>query len=987
MSALRASLPRPTNVHDLAGLERRVLAGLGTDAATLIPGGRAPVGTGRELLAALPVPVYTTDAEGRITFFNEAAATLWGQRPVLGSDRYCGSWQILAGDGSPLPHDRSPLAIALMTGTTDADTESTILRPDGTRVTVAHFPTLLRDAGGRATGAINMLVDISRAKTAEAELRESEAHGRSVTDLNPQMLWTADPQGRILEYSDQWCSFVGHSREEAFQLGWEPVINQEDAPRLAAAIRHALATGEPYDIRYRVRTASGEEKWVRSRAHARRDAAGAVFRWYGSTEDIHDAVLAEDEARAAGRRHLLALQAADDVAWDIDSARDVVTWSAALKRRFGLWPESGRSNRAWWMEQIHPDDRARVAETVASTMAGTSTQLKAEYRFRRADGTYAHVLDRGSLIRDEDGTVLRAIGAMLDLSERRKSDEALRLSEERLRLAATAAGLGMADIDPETREVHWSPGMRAMLGVADDEPAGGDTYVALIHPDDRAAAVDHHLRWLRGEYGDIHLDVHRIIRRGDGALRWISAERHAMRSDEGAIVRVIVTYKDITEEKTARDRITWAATHDAVTGLPNRGAFQARLDEALAHAETAGEPVGLLLIDLDNFKTVNDSLGHQAGDRALAAFAARIAEGTPAGGILFRFGGDEFAMILPGANDGTAAAVGADLVDRLLRPISVGARNIDLRASIGVSAFPDHGENGSDLVQNADLALYAAKAGGRSAVRIFEPALRASLQDQLSMLSQARGALDHGWIRPFYQPKIALATGRAAGFEALLRWRDPKTGLKLPATIACAFDDTELAGLIGEAMVLAVLDDMRGWIDAGVAFGKIAINASAAEFREPGFADRLLARMAAFDVPPAMLELEITETAFLDNCAANVLVALETLRAAGMTIALDDFGTGFSSLSHLRNFPVDAIKIDRSFVAGLADSAEDRAIIEAVLRLGEALGMATVAEGVESQAQADYLQAHGCTLAQGFLFAPALDAAEVPAACAPRVEA
>ena len=206
----------------------------------------------------------------------------------------------------------------------------------------------------------------------------------------------------------------------------------------------------------------------------------------------------------------------------------------------------------------------------------------------------------------------------------------------------------------------------------------------------------------------------------------------------------------------------------------------------------------------------------------------------------------------------------------------------------------------------------------------------------------------------------------------------------MPATIACAFDDTELAGLIGEAMVSAVLADMRAGSTRGVAVGKIAINASAAEFREPGFADRLLARMAAFDVPPAMLELEITETAFLGDCAANVVVALETLRAAGMTIALDDFGTGFSSLSHLRNFPVDAIKIDRSFVAGLGDSAEDRAIIEAVLRLGEALGMTTVAEGVETREQADYLRAHGCTLAQGFLFSPALDADDVPAAAEAR---
>jgi EAL domain-containing protein (putative c-di-GMP-specific phosphodiesterase class I) len=248
------------------------------------------------------------------------------------------------------------------------------------------------------------------------------------------------------------------------------------------------------------------------------------------------------------------------------------------------------------------------------------------------------------------------------------------------------------------------------------------------------------------------------------------------------------------------------------------------------------------------------------------------------------------------------------------------------------------------------------------------------------MLSQARIAVDNGWIEPFYQPKISLETGRVAGFEALLRWRHPRTGLQLPETIAAAFADTEMAELLGAAMVDGVLTDLRSWLDRDVDFGTIAINASAAEFRKPGYGERLLGKLEAHRIPAELIELEITETAFLDDSAAHVLVALEMLRAAGMTIALDDFGTGFSSLSHLRAFPVDAIKIDQSFVAGLSDSTEDRAISEAVLRLGEALGMKTIGEGVETQAQADFLRSRGCTLVQGHLFAPALPASEVPAA-------
>ena len=698
----------------------------------------------------------------------------------------------------------------------------------------------------------------------------------------------------------------------------------------------------------------------------------------GPSEDVHDSALAEAEANRAYRARLVS-QASDEVAWDLDAERDTVTWSQALERKFGLNPGRHESNRAWWIEQIHPCDRAQVAASVAASVLGSSDRHKASYRFRRADGSYAHVLDRGTLIRNADGKVVRAIGVMVDLSERKESEAALRLSEERFRLAATVAGLGVADIDMPSGKQHWSAVLRSIVGISEAAPARQSTYAALVHPDDREM-YDRHLRSPENKFGENDRSVHRVLRPIDGALCWISAERHAIRNADGEIVRAIVTIKDITQEKTAQDRVSWAATHDAVTGLPNRTLFQASLDEKVAHARGAGEGLSVLLIDMDNFKHVNDTLGHPAGDRALAGFARRIAKVMPTAATIVRFGGDEFSVILPGIGADTASIIAGDLLVRLRDPISIGDHNVDLRASIGVSAFPDHGGDAAELVQHADLALYAAKKSGGSRVRTFEPCLRADRQRLISMLSQARIAVDNGWIEPFYQPKICLETNRVAGFEALLRWRHPRMGLQMPDTISSAFDDTEMAELLGAAMVEAVLADLRQWLDRGLDTGRIAINASAAEFRKPGYGERLLARLAVHRIPANLLELEITETAFLDDSAAHVLVALEMLRAAGMTIALDDFGTGYSSLSHLRAFPVDAIKIDQSFVAGVSDSAEDRAISEAVLRLGEALGMQTVGEGVETLAQAEFLRSRGCTLVQGHLYAPALPALDVPLA-------
>ena len=652
MIALKIPKPPPTNVHDLALLQTRLLAG------------KAPVGTSRELLAVLPVAIYTTDAEGRITFCNEAAATLWGRHPLFGTDLYCGSWRNLAADGTPLPHDRLAVATALITGKDVADAERIVIRPDGSQVRVAPFPTLLRDAIGTVTGAIVLLLDVTASRAAAAELRESEEHCRSANALNPQMPWTADPQGKVLEFGERWCSFIGQSHAEALRSNWHDVVNPGDIGRMRAAMAKSLASGEPYDVRYRVRTASGAERWVRSRAEPRRDADGAIIRWYGSTEDIHDSVLIKEEARVASNRHNLISQAADDVGWDMDLVNDVVSWTATLERRFGIWPEGGKSSRGWWLEQIHPDDRARVVSTIAAslagpsnhhsaeyrfrrgdgcyahvldratlirdrgggssgrsapcstapstrarrrpcgsarsdsappkpppawppmppsispgistscttpspgarrssaasgcgrtrrkatgpggetistptivrassdllatTMAGAATRLRAEYRFRRADGSYAHVLDRGSLIRNDEGRVVRAIGAMIDLTERRRQEEALRLSEERFRLAATAAGLGVADIDTVTGAEHWSAEFRAILGVP-DECDGQPGHLYSADPSrrpgrrGRAPSPRSGRRVRRGPQERCY----RIVRANDGAIRWLETERHA----------------------------------------------------------------------------------------------------------------------------------------------------------------------------------------------------------------------------------------------------------------------------------------------------------------------------------------------------------------------------------------------------------------------------------------------------------------------------
>ena len=466
---------------------------------------------------------------------------------------------------------------------------------------------------------------------------------------------------------------------------------------------------------------------------------------------------------------------------------------------------------------------------------------------------------------------------------------------------------------------------------------------------------------------------------GPGPVRWWDIVV-TPRVEEGAVTGLVVIARDVTREKASEEQVRWVANHDELTKLPNRTLFQDRLDALTGPAPAGGRPFGLLLIDVDDFKRINDTLGHDTGDALLCAIAERLVEATRSDDLVARLGGDEFAIILScvRTEEELEAAI-ASVLGGLKRPCLYGGKMLDCQASIGASLYPKMGQDKSELMKNTDVALYAAKKDGRGASRIFEPQMRAEMQQRNSMLSLAKQAIESDLIAPYYQPKVDLRTARLNGFEALLRWRHPVHGMQAPDTISAAFKDPVLAADISDRMVDSVIADARAWLDAGVDFGHVAINASAADFRRGNFPERLLSRLAAAGLPTSRLQVEVTETVFLGRGAEYVERALKELSAAGIKIALDDFGTGFASLSHLKQFPVDIIKIDRSFVRDLHDDPEDEAIVRAVISLGKSLDIEVVAEGIETPAQSAYLRKHDCDFGQGFLFARARPAADVPA--------
>ncbi|BCJ90997.1 hypothetical protein IZ6_17320 [Terrihabitans soli] len=426
-------------------------------------------------------------------------------------------------------------------------------------------------------------------------------------------------------------------------------------------------------------------------------------------------------------------------------------------------------------------------------------------------------------------------------------------------------------------------------------------------------------------------------------------------------------------EKAERDLIH-AANHDSLTGLSNRAAFQERLDAAVANSDL---PLCVLLLDLDEFKAINDTLGHDAGDSLLCAAAVRLTRIVPNRGFVARLGGDEFAIVVPDALE-VGRITARSILASLRQPFPYQGQTVMTAASIGIAVFPEHGRNASDLLKNADIAMYAAKEGGRGRYAVFEPAMRTEILQRIELHEDVKAGIEEDLFVPFYQPQISLRSGEISGFEALARWRHPVKGLLGPAAFGSAFENHDLAIAMGRKLFRHIMSDVKDWVASGLAFTRVAINAAAAELDHPDYASWVLNELMTSQIPPHYIEIEVTEGVLFGKTFDRVQENLLRLHGAGVRISLDDFGTGYASLTHLKRFPISALKIDRSFVHSLDSNGIDGSIVTAVADLARALKVEVIAEGVEQEYQAEFLKKAGCTHAQGYFFAKPMASSRVP---------
>ena len=621
---------------------------------------------------------------------------------------------------------------------------------------------------------------------------------------------------------------------------------------------------------------------------------------------------------------------------------------------------------------IHPDDRDAVIATFTQAQDRPGEGDPVEFRVQLADGNW-RMLEAVANNLLENPAIAGLVVNARDATERHRAERELRDAQERFRSAFEHAPIGMGLSGIDGRFFRVNRALARMLGRAEDELLGA-SMLGLTHPEDRPQVVEASDRLLAGDVPTSRVEMRFL--HVDGRAVWVGVSVSVVRDVAGQPLYMVSQAEDITERKASGERLAHQAIHDPLTGLPNRLLFVDRLRRALAatdasrNGDTVGPPAGrvaVLFLDLDHFKVVNDSLGHSAGDRLLVAVADRLRAAIRPSDTVARFGGDEFTVLCTGVPDETTARELADRVAKAVcRPVQLAEGEVFVTASIGIALSGGELETPETLLRNADSAMYGAKDHGRSRAELFDAGAHDRAVTHLRTGNELHRALERNELRLHYQPIVSLETGRITGFEALMRWQHPERGMVRPDEFIPLAEESGLIVPMGRWALQEACRQASWWHAQGAPV-TISVNLSPRQLAESTLIDEFAEVLRRTSVDPSAIWLEITESTLMRD-AESAVVTLGKLRALGVHLSVDDFGTGYSSMTYLKRFPVEALKVDRSFVDGLGEESGDTAICTAVVSLAHALGLRAVAEGVETASQMATLRQLGCELAQGYLF-------------------
>jgi diguanylate cyclase (GGDEF)-like protein/PAS domain S-box-containing protein len=719
------------------------------------------------------------------------------------------------------------------------------------------------------------------------------------------------------------------------------------------------------------------------------------FKGYrGIARDVSDRIRAE---RLARLEHSIArtLAEADDVGiglatviramceaerwtagnfWSVDAQRDTlwheVGWNADGDDRRSVLAAGDRlppwlSHGPVWIGDVVRDPRTSRLERADTTGWNTGLVIPV-----KAAGATIGVLDfyapRVAAPEPQFLKVLRSASAEIGhFYQRSMALEKLRESEERFSSTMELAAIGIAHVEDGGRFRYVNPQLCEMLGYTEQELLAM-TVKEVSHPGDANMTDELRTELRSGAIKSFKMEK-RYLRK-DGTPVWVGLTIACKRNRAGVCEYDISVVEDISSRKGAEERIQYLATHDGLTGLPNRVMFNQLLGLSIETARRYGRKLAVLFIDLDRFKIINDTLGHEAGDVLLRELGARLRESLRASDVVARLGGDEFVVLLPEISDPEqAAAVARNILSVVMKPVVILGQECRVTASIGVCMHPDDGQDDQSVMKHADMAMYLAKEEGKNNVQFFTSTMKPQSIERLSLETNLRRALELGEFSLHYQAKVHFKSGEITGVEALLRWQNPELGSVSPARFIPLAEETGLIVPIGKWVLKTACRQNVAWMAEGLPPVGMSVNLSMRQLNDEGLVREIGSVLAETGMDPTLLELEVTESTIMHNAERAVRILTE-IKALGVRLAIDDFGTGYSSLAHLKRFPIDTLKVDRSFIREVPNDTEDRAIAEAIIAMGKTLSLTVVAEGVETPEQQAFLSEKLCDEMQGYYF-------------------
>ncbi len=807
-------------------------------------------------------------------------------------------------------------------------------------------------------------VDISELRASQQRLAERESLLSAMSELATVGGWSVDLQSGELTWTKQTYRLhevpVDTNLSVTDALAFYP---PEDRSLLERALARARTQGEPWDLTLSITTANGQQRLTRSICRPVKQDGKAV-QLVGAVQDVTDLVEAERRFRAifeqspvmtlihdAETGEILDANQQAWLGWGYASMEDL----QAAKPHTLIGPEYGEEQALERVRQAAQRSRDRF-----------------EWCSRHADG---HVMWH-----DVTLTAIQLSGracvlaVCLDITERRASEERLRESEARFRrILQDVDGVSVQGYDANGQVRYWNRASEELYGYSAAEAIGSNLLDLIIPPEMRDDMRENLERMLEGkgiENGELEL------MRKDGSRVPVYSSHTVLRRPDGEPELFCVDI-DLSERKAHEDALVRMANYDALTGLPNRRLMGVLLEQMMIRVRRSQSSFALCYLDLDDFKPINDAVGHEVGDSVLIEVARRLRRLVRGSDLVARLGGDEFVLALDSIGDGPALEKRLRFIlDGISRPIELDGRRFQVRGSLGVTLYPQDDADPDTLLRHADQAMYRAKASGRNQFSLFDTEIEARVSEQRERLREIEKGLDQGQFRLYFQPKIRMASGQVEGFEGLVRWQHPESGVLEPGRFLPVLDRTELESRFGDHVIEQALQQLQQWLQDGLDLS-LSVNISGPHLLSEDFVDRLQGLLRRYpDVPPARLELEIVENAAVTDLERAVAVLL-AVRKLGLQISLDDFGTGYSSLSHLRSLPVDEVKIDQSFVRDMLTDLNDYNIVRSVIGLADAFGMRVVAEGVETPEHADALRNLGCEIMQGYTFARPMPAEEV----------